>query len=46
MPGGELTITWDGDTLGMSGPATTVFTGQIDINTLIKSPNFKDASQP
>lgn len=31
--GGELSIAWDGDghAVNMSGPATTVFTGEIDI---------------
>ena len=34
MRGGRLTIAWTGqdtDTLYMTGPATTVFEGQIDI---------------
>ncbi|MCD8503895.1 MAG: diaminopimelate epimerase [Burkholderiaceae bacterium] len=39
--GGELTIEWDGLTLQMSGPATTVFEGQIDIDALVKTiPTF------
>ena len=41
--GGPLTIAWDGAQLRMSGPAVTVFTGQIDINALTDSFNFKDA---
>lgn len=45
MPGGQLTVTWDGDTLCMSGPATTVFTGQINITALTKPFIAKDASQ-
>lgn len=39
--GGDLTIEWDGQTLQMTGPATTVFEGQVDIERLIKSiPTF------
>jgi diaminopimelate epimerase len=41
--GGPLTIAWDGAQLRMSGPAVTVFTGQIDIDALTDSFNFKDA---
>ena len=32
--GGVLRIEWDGQALRMQGPATTVFHGQIDIDTL------------
>lgn len=32
--GGPLTIIWDGNALTMSGPAVSVFSGQIDINAL------------
>src|SRR5690606_9926054 len=32
--GGPLTVAWDGHNLRMSGPATTVFSGQIDIDAL------------
>ena len=42
--GGDLTIAWDGDRLQMTGPATTVFTGQIDIEKLLLNFPFKDAS--
>jgi len=44
--GGPLTIAWDGAALRMSGPAATVFTGQVDIDALTASFNFKDAPQP
>lgn len=37
--GGELTIEWDGQQLHMTGPATTVFEGTLDIKHL-------QASQP
>lgn len=40
--GGELTIDWDGQTLCMTGPATTVFEGQLDIDALVKAlPTFE-----
>ena len=40
--GGELTIDWDGQTLQMTGPATTVFEGQLDIDALVKAlPTFE-----
>ncbi|HEX7386373.1 MAG TPA: diaminopimelate epimerase [Castellaniella sp.] len=32
--GGTLQVEWDGDNLHLKGPATTVFQGQIDIDTL------------
>ena len=32
--GGVLTINWTGQELHMTGPATTVFTGQVDIDKL------------
>lgn len=32
--GGALTIGWNGDQLRMTGPATTVFTGEVDIDKL------------
>lgn len=35
--GGWLTIDWDGSTLRMTGPATTVFTGSVDIDHLVAS---------
>lgn len=39
--GGELTIEWDGLSLQMTGPATTVFEGQIDIDALVQAiPTF------
>ena len=39
--GGELHIDWDGSTLRMTGPVTTVFTGRVDIGHLISSiPTF------
>lgn len=40
--GGELTIEWDGMTLQMTGPATTVFEGRIDIDALVQAiPTFE-----
>lgn len=40
--GGELTIAWDGLTLQMTGPATTVFEGQLDIDDLVRAiPTFE-----
>ncbi len=39
--GGVLTIEWDGQTLQMTGPATTVFEGQVNIELLLESiPTF------
>lgn len=35
--GGSLRIEWDGQALTMSGPAQTVFTGQVDIDVLCAS---------
>lgn len=40
--GGLLTIEWDGTQLKMTGPATTVFSGQIDIDKLVKDFCLKD----
>jgi len=34
--GGTLDITWQGGNLSMSGPATTVFNGSIDIDELVR----------
>ena len=40
--GGRLVIEWDGSLLHMSGPATAVFEGQVDINSLVNSiPTFE-----
>lgn len=44
--GGPLNIEWDGATLSMSGPAASVFSGQIDIDALTQSLQSKDASHP
>nr|WP_323012411.1 diaminopimelate epimerase [Castellaniella sp.] len=33
--GGLLQISWDGQSLRMQGPATTVFQGQVDIDALV-----------
>lgn len=44
--GGLLTIAWDGDRLQMTGPATTVFTGQVDIDKLTQNYLQKDAGTP
>ena len=35
--GGWLSIAWDGATLRMTGPATTVFSGSVDIDQLVAS---------
>ncbi|WP_454692291.1 diaminopimelate epimerase [Achromobacter aloeverae] len=35
--GGRLTVDWDGSSLRMTGPATSVYTGQIDIDQLVFS---------
>jgi len=35
--GGRLTIEWDGTTLHLIGPATTVFQGEFDIDQLVAS---------
>jgi diaminopimelate epimerase len=35
--GGWLTIAFDGTQLTMTGPATTVFSGSIDIDQLVAS---------
>lgn len=40
--GGTLTITRDGNTLTMSGPAATVFSGRVDIDALTDTFNPKD----
>ncbi|WP_425330979.1 diaminopimelate epimerase [Allopusillimonas ginsengisoli] len=32
--GGELSVSWDGAHLRMSGPTATVYSGQVDIDTL------------
>lgn len=40
--GGLLTIDWNGTQLKMTGPATTVFSGQIDIDKLVKDFCLKD----
>jgi diaminopimelate epimerase len=35
--GGVLTVDWDGQTLRMTGPATSVYTGSVDIDQLVFS---------
>ena len=40
--GGDLTIEWQDNALRMTGPATTVFHGQINIETLVDNYPFKD----
>jgi diaminopimelate epimerase len=35
--GGMLTVAWNGEQLRMTGPAESVFTGQVDIDTLVFS---------
>lgn len=42
--GGALTVSWDGVAPRLGGPVATVFSGQIDIDALTSSFNFKDAS--
>jgi len=44
--GGPLTIAWNGTQLNMSGPAVSVFSGQVDIDALTNSNPLKEASQP
>jgi diaminopimelate epimerase len=44
--GGPLTVGWDNNILRMSGPAVTVFTGQVDIDALTDQFNSKDAPHP
>ncbi|MGB3289928.1 MAG: diaminopimelate epimerase [Burkholderiaceae bacterium] len=45
--GGLLTVAWDdAQGLRMSGPAETVFSGQIDIDTLTEQLTHKDAPTP
>ena len=43
--GGDLTIEWEGNALRMTGPATTVFTGQVDIDTLVNNHPLKDEAR-
>ena len=35
--GGVLTVAWDGERLRMTGPAQSVFKGQLDIDKLVFS---------
>jgi len=35
--GGVLTIAWNGEQLRLTGPAESVFTGQVDIDKLVFS---------
>ena len=42
--GGQLAVGWDNNTLRMSGPAVTVFTGHVDIDALTDQFNTKDPS--
>lgn len=44
--GGPLTVSWNGTHLRMSGPAVTVFAGQVDIDALTEQFNTKDFLQP
>lgn len=37
MRGGVLTVAWNGEQLRMTGPAESVFTGQVDIDKLVFS---------
>src|SRR5690606_23851495 len=40
--GGPLTVAWAHNHLHMSGPAVTVFTGQVDIDALTEQLSIKD----
>ena len=42
--GGDLTIEWHDNALRMTGPATTVFNGQIDIDALVDHYPFKEST--
>jgi diaminopimelate epimerase len=43
--GGWLTVAWDGTALRMTGPATTVFSSSIDIDSLVASiPSSTDST--
>ncbi len=44
--GGLLTVAWDDNILRMSGPAVTVYTGQVDIDALTRQFNSKDSPHP
>jgi len=44
--GGPLTVSWADKHLRMSGPAVTVFAGQVDIDALTEQFNTKDFLQP
>ncbi|NYT82686.1 diaminopimelate epimerase [Alcaligenaceae bacterium] len=44
--GGPLRVAWDGRQLRMSGPATTVYSGQVDIDNLVQQFPLKDVSPP
>ncbi|RTZ45860.1 diaminopimelate epimerase [Candidimonas sp. SYP-B2681] len=44
--GGPLTVSWNNNTLRMSGPAITVFTGQVDIDALTDQFNTKETQHP
>lgn len=44
--GGPLTIQWENNELTMTGPATTVFSGQIDIDTLTRQFTAIEANRP
>ena len=35
--GGPLSVSWDGETLSMTGPAVSVFSGQVDVDALTAS---------
>jgi len=44
--GGPLTVSWDGNELRMSGPAFTVFSGQVDIDALTEQFTSQDSLSP
>jgi len=39
--GGKLTISWDGSVLRMTGPALSVFTGQVDVDAIVAALAFQ-----
>lgn len=39
--GGKLTISWDGSVLKMTGPALSVFTGQVDVDVIVAALAFQ-----
>jgi diaminopimelate epimerase len=44
--GGALTIAWENNELTMTGPATTVFSGQVNIEELTRQFHDREAHRP